>query len=392
MSATGVRMFAAVSLMVLASGCGRDGPLRDLLREPPTPHERYGTALREVGLDSTALGRDWLVAADSVLGQPLDASLPMEEIGIYTREAVHAMAHRIAVRDGQRLQVVVRSEGLPARIFVDLFEVTENLEEPYRHVAHAEADSLSSLRTLTHEARRTGDLVIRIQPELLRDGRYAVTLRTEPVLAFPVTGQGNRAIQSRFGVDRDGGARQHDGIDIFSARGTPVIAVAEGVVRSTRPNRLGGKVVWLRDPMREQSMYYAHLDSQTVREGQRVRVGDTIGFVGNTGNAATTPPHLHFGIYRRPGGAIDPFHWVALTDTSPSPIVVDTAQLGARVVPRQRRVLAHVGPDPHSDTVWSVSAPGQMQITGAVRSWYRVRSDDGRSGYLRAGSVSAPPR
>jgi hypothetical protein len=129
-----------------------------------------------------------------------------------------------------------------------------------------------------------------------------------------------------------------------------------------------------------------------VREGQQVRAGDTIGFVGNTGNAVTTPPHLHFGIYRRPGGAIDPFHWVAQTDTSPSPVVVDTAKLGSRVVPRLRRVLVHAAPDTQSDTVWAVSAPGQVQVMGAVRSWYRVRADDGRSGYLREGSVSALPR
>jgi murein DD-endopeptidase MepM/ murein hydrolase activator NlpD len=380
-----------VTAIVLV-GCGRDGPLADLLRDPPTPHERYGAALREVALDSTALGRDWLVAADSVLSQALDAQLPMEEAGIYSREVVHAMAHRVELRDGQRLEVVVRSEGLPARIFVDLFEVTDDIDAPFRHVAHAEADSLSSLRTLEHEARRTGAHVVRIQPELLRDGRYAVTMRTEPVLAFPVTGQGNRAIQSRFGVDRDGGARRHDGIDIFAPRGTPVIAAVSGTVRSIRPNRLGGNVVWLRDSEREQSLYYAHLDTQVVAEGQQVQVGDTIGFVGNTGNAITTPPHLHFGIYRRPGGAIDPFAWVAHTDTTAPGIVVDTTRLGADVIPRQSRVVLRAGPSTRADTVLTIVAPSRMQVLGAAQAWYRVRAEDGRSGYLREISVAVAPR
>lgn len=58
----------------------------------------------------------------------------------------------------------------------------------------------------------------------------------------------------------------------------------------------GGKVVWMRDEARGMSLYYAHLDSQHVAAGAYVRPGDTLGFVGKTGNARTTPPHLHFGI------------------------------------------------------------------------------------------------
>jgi len=63
--------------------------------------------------------------------------------------------------------------------------------------------------------------------------------------------------------------------------------------------------VWLSTP--GMSYYYAHLERATVSPGQRVRVGDVIGYVGNSGNAATTDPHLHFGIYRWGRGAVDPF-------------------------------------------------------------------------------------
>jgi hypothetical protein len=100
-----------------------------------------------------------------------------------------------------------------------------------------------------------------------------------------------RDIGSRFGAPRDAGARSHHGIDIFARRGTPVVAAATGVVNRVNVTDIGGKVVWVRDVLGN-SLYYAHLDSQAVSSGMRVNVGDTLGFVGNTGNARTTPPHL----------------------------------------------------------------------------------------------------
>jgi murein DD-endopeptidase MepM/ murein hydrolase activator NlpD len=74
-------------------------------------------------------------------------------------------------------------------------------------------------------------------------------------------------------------------------------------------NRLGGNVVWVLRPSRGEAHYYAHLDTQRVRAGTRVKAGDVIGTVGNTGNARSTAPHLHFGIYAG-GGAVDPLPYV----------------------------------------------------------------------------------
>jgi hypothetical protein len=68
-------------------------------------------------------------------------------------------------------------------------------------------------------------------------------------------------------------------------------------------------------------LYYAHLDEQLVSDGQRVRRGDTIGLVGNTGNAATTSPHLHFGIYA-PGGAVNPLPFVNPTVKKPADVTI----------------------------------------------------------------------
>jgi hypothetical protein len=87
------------------------------------------------------------------------------------------------------------------------------------------------------------------------------------------------------------------------------VAAADGTIVGVREGGIGGKTVWLRPDGQNITLYYAHLDEQLVQEGQAVKKGDVVGLVGNTGNARTTPPHLHFGIYGF-GGAINPFPFV----------------------------------------------------------------------------------
>jgi murein DD-endopeptidase MepM/ murein hydrolase activator NlpD len=115
-------------------------------------------------------------------------------------------------------------------------------------------------------------------------------------------------MRSGFGVERDAGRRLHEGIDIFAPKGTDVVAVAGGIAR-TGTNRLGGNVVWVYAPGEGRTFYYAHLDRSAIGAVALVEAGDVLGYVGNTGNAARTPPHLHFGIYD--DGAIDPWPFVA---------------------------------------------------------------------------------
>lgn len=124
-----------------------------------------------------------------------------------------------------------------------------------------------------------------------------------------VAGYPNSAIMSFWGDPRDAGRRQHEGIDIFARRGTPVVAATDGRIRYTGERGLGGKQVWLRTGLfGGKSLYYAHLDSIANVEGNVDR-GDTLGFVGNTGNARTTNPHLHFGVYGS-DGAVNPLPFV----------------------------------------------------------------------------------
>ena len=132
-------------------------------------------------------------------------------------------------------------------------------------------------------------------------------------LPIPVKGVSVRALRDSFGAPR-GQDRTHQGIDIFAARGTPVISTTRGIVSHVGENSLGGTVVWVLGPAGDRH-YYAHLDSVgDVQSGQRIDVGAVLGTVGTTGNARGTPPHLHYGIYRRVSGAINPFPLLSASD------------------------------------------------------------------------------
>ncbi len=135
------------------------------------------------------------------------------------------------------------------------------------------------------------------------------TLRRQPpptLLRVPVAGVRVRQLVDTWGGIRSGN-RRHEGIDIMARRGTAVVSAASGMVSMIGENGLGGTVVWAVGPGGERH-YYAHLDSvAAIVEGQDLLPGDTLGFVGNTGNARTTPPHLHYGIYTD-SGAINPYN------------------------------------------------------------------------------------
>jgi murein DD-endopeptidase MepM/ murein hydrolase activator NlpD len=150
--------------------------------------------------------------------------------------------------------------------------------------------------------------VLGIVLPLLGDAAYALRLASMPApvtLATPVENLRRDALYDSWHGSRPGG-RRHEGIDIFSRKGTPARATTEGIVLRRGHNTLGGNVVWVLGPG-GQRHYYAHLDRfALVSTGERIAPGTVLGFVGNTGNARTTSPHLHYGIYGN-NGAINPF-------------------------------------------------------------------------------------
>jgi murein DD-endopeptidase MepM/ murein hydrolase activator NlpD len=125
-------------------------------------------------------------------------------------------------------------------------------------------------------------------------------------LPLPIEGVPRAALRDTWGAPR-GADRKHKGIDIFAPKGTPVRTTTRGLVFRVGQNRLGGNVVWIFGPGR-QMHYYAHLDRfGEFQPGDLVMPGDIVGYVGDSGNARGTPPHLHYGVYMPGAGAINPF-------------------------------------------------------------------------------------
>jgi peptidoglycan LD-endopeptidase LytH len=124
-------------------------------------------------------------------------------------------------------------------------------------------------------------------------------------LLMPVEGVTHRQVADTWGGPRSGG-RKHQGQDIFAKRGTRIYSATDGYVIRIGENQLGGNTVFVMGAG-GRSYYYAHLDeyAEGLSVGQPVTPETVLGYVGDTGNAKGTPPHLHFGVYGS-GGALNP--------------------------------------------------------------------------------------
>ena len=131
------------------------------------------------------------------------------------------------------------------------------------------------------------------------------TKEPDQTLAMPVRNVTKKQIANTWHAPR-GADRLHKGQDIFAPRGTPILSATEGYIVRIGENSLGGQTVSVVGAG-GRVYYYAHLDSYApqISEGDYVTTKNVLGYVGTTGNAAGTPPHLHFGVYA-PGGAINP--------------------------------------------------------------------------------------
>ncbi len=347
-----------------------------------TAHERYADKISNAGLKETSLGQNWFTAAGKGLTQPLAIKLPYKEVGYFDAAEPAAAGYRFTARRGDKVLILLTKKPAAGfALFLDLWQPVAN-EQPKLMAA---ADTAAA--GLNYEVTKDGEYLLRLQPELLAGGEYTLEIRTGPSLDFPVAAAGRPRISSFWGADRDGGARSHEGIDIFSAFRTPLLASAEGTVTSVTNNNLGGKVVFMRPKGKDFVLYYAHLDSQMVSEGQRVLPGDTIGLMGNTGNARTTPPHLHFGIYAA-GGAIDPLPFVDIK--RPEPAAVQVAANDLKTYRRsERNAVVHTSPDKQSARLVSPPVGTLLQLQSATGDWYKVRLPDGREGFVAGNAVKS---
>ncbi len=422
-----IAVIAALAAVVVI-GCAQEVVEEEF--EPSESHQRYRESLEQFGLSGTALARDWVAAAERALSEPVELEIPFQERAAFDPARAEAAGYRFEATQGQRITITIEIEaeanleGAVARgigenaetnsdevldkapdgpeteadfeelddnsglrLFADVFRADDDDLEALEQVA-----SYSEARNrLEFEPRRDNSYILRLQPELLRGGRYTVTIETEPSLSFPVEGHDTEDIRSFFGAPRDGGARVHEGVDVFAPRGTPVLASSPALVRRVGTRERGGKVVSLYDEERDLIYYYAHLDEQLAEQGARVEPGDVIGTVGNTGNARTTPPHLHFGIYEAHWNAVDPFYYLHDKGGEPTEPSLDPELIGAAV--------AHLGPErpvynglTAERTVTAHLGEGTVfRPVGVSGEYLRVRFADGGHGYVRGSEVSRVP-
>ncbi|WP_026969195.1 M23 family metallopeptidase [Algoriphagus terrigena] len=358
----------ALLLCILLASCNNQS-LR--IFKSSSARTQYLHTLKTSGIADTKIGTEWQNSASKAVLNAAVLEIPVAIQGNFLAKSIEANAWKIQLDQGASVNIWVDWQARDSsELIVDLLAGPD----------WKELESFAAREdSVTFEADKAGNYILRIQPELLGEGNFQVRVQgTATYAVFPVQGRNSRAIQSIWGDVRDGGRRSHEGVDIFAPRGTPVLAPVAGVVTSVRDQGLGGKQVWVRDGERNWHLYFAHLDSQLVSSLQRVAPGDTLGLVGNTGNARTTAPHLHFGIYQN--GAINPFPAIENDfDTAP--------ELTPRELDRVMTVTApkanlRGAPSTRADVVTQLTDQTPVFILAATRDWYQIHTADGLRGFL----------
>ncbi|WP_319781448.1 M23 family metallopeptidase [Oceanisphaera sp. IT1-181] len=280
-----------------------------------SPRDIFVWRLRMAGLLNSPLGQQWTGAVERASKQPVRVGSRYRTANVFNADQVNAHVYQMALEQGTKLVwQLSRADTAGSRLYASL-EQRHSDDQGWSTLAGLSADGVMGSRVVS----QTGEYRIVLQPELFGQVEYILAIAQGGSLPFPVANASQRDIGSRFGAPRDGGARAHHGVDIFAKRGTAVIAVTDGRVR-TGTGGIGGNHVWLSGTMLGFSgarYYYAHLDSFAIESGNKVNKGDILGYVGNTGNARTTPPHLHFGIYL--SGPIDPASFLKPAPVLPKP-------------------------------------------------------------------------
>jgi peptidoglycan LD-endopeptidase LytH len=364
--------FLFVTFAWFVSSCGGGG--ETVVAAGPASHEDFARQIESNGLSETVMGQRWLEAAHGALTDPLLIVLPYAESGGFLAHSAGAVGLMFEAMDGQTLHLQFNRRGDPAgRVYVELFYAREPLGDA-RHVRLRGLGPGDSQLEL--ELPYDGRYIVRLQPELLADTLYDLRLELDAAVPFPVQVESN-AVGSFFGDPRDAGSRLHEGIDIFAPRNTPVVAVAAGRAHARTTPR-GGNVVWLRTA--DRSYYYAHLEKAAFSGRRHVEAGEVLGYVGNSGNAITTPTHLHFGVYRRGRGAMDPLPRLAARVFEQPPETLEFPP---------RHVRTHAGklnlrsaPDTSSEVLEQLDEGSIVKASAIRGEWLRVTTPWNVSGWI----------
>jgi murein DD-endopeptidase MepM/ murein hydrolase activator NlpD len=218
----------------------------------------------------------------------------------------------------QRLEYVQRVSQQDADIIAEVETLQVTLGEKRDELAALEGQEAEETAVLKQEADRINAELKSQQAQYDKlQKQLAAALAAEKAknqassakpgpngMVFPVAGP--CSYTDTWGAARSGG-RTHKGTDIMAQEGTPVVATLSGTVR-TSDNSLGGKTIWLTSDT-GWAFYYAHLSSYKVTSGH-VQAGQVIGYVGHTGNASASAPHLHFEIHPNGGVAVNPYPYL----------------------------------------------------------------------------------
>lgn len=299
-----------------------DEATRDTIAELEDALVRYqGRAVSDFRLFAASVGPD---SAQPLASGPTGLDEVMER-----RRGAHLAESALTVGESDlaRLTRLRRELGDEARQLLETARlVAEFLGEAEREVV--EADEAIDQAQIEYEAFRAGS-------EVYIHG-----------VVFPIAGPYDRPLIDSFGFPRMTGTADehwHEGIDLFAPRGTPLVAAERGVVTRIGNGRLGGLKLWLIGESGSE-WYYAHLDSFAagLHDGQVVEAGDLLGYVGTTGNAVGTPPHLHLQLHPGGGRPVDPYPLLAVVSRLDEEAMVDGVLPGWRHDP----VIVEREPDP----------------------------------------------
>ncbi len=306
---TSVKRFAAATAESVVTGLSLFGG--DVTADGVTAHASAGT-----GFSGAGGNQDGSTVANLVaLGQPVSGgSVALADWGTLTLDTMSVDRSAPAGTKGYQggvveldVKLTAEHDGLPpgTEIQVGFAQAAVQTAPPAPKTATA------TTQTVTTPPPPTGP-----QPET----RPELPASTKPLKVHPPLGEvkydfpvfGPSSYTDTFGAPR-ANATFHEGDDIFGTLGQPVVAVTAGIVFAVGYDKDGGNSLWLIDAAGDQ-FYYAHLSafSLAAKDGAQVRQGEVIGFMGNSGDAAQTPVHLHFEVhpmsllYLGAGGTVDP--------------------------------------------------------------------------------------
>ncbi len=232
----------------------------------------------------------------------------------------------------RRVELIDQAQRAEAKAVLAFQNDTNALQQSLEDVERLTAEKTQNLEQLQNDQAALGAALERAKEELssVLSG-YQIALNgwvfpVEPPFSFVDTFNAPRMTGTKY-------VHTHQGTDIFGARGSPVHAVQRGVILKKGTGVLGGNKLWLKSAVDGTEYYYAHLDAfvEGVDNGTVVEAGQIIGFLGDTGNARGTPPHVHFEIHPDNGSRVaNPFPTLDAVRKADGTAFIQAQQAGFR--------------------------------------------------------------